>query len=151
VSEALERNVEETQRLYGLVDRLSGDGLAHQLSDGWTVSAALAHLAFWDTFAKLQLDHWVAGESVRVEAPSWHDDALNDAMLLSWVSVDPVRAMGMACNAAGEIDALLAGLDASTLARLDDETADTAWLLHRHRHRREHLDEIEQAVLTRTT
>ena len=40
------RDSRERERLESLIDRLSDAELAYPLSDGWTVSAVLAHLAW---------------------------------------------------------------------------------------------------------
>jgi len=41
-------NTSEREYLVSLVNRLTDDELSCPLEAGWTVSAVLAHLAFWD-------------------------------------------------------------------------------------------------------
>src|SRR4051794_19219710 len=56
----LARNQAAMQRLTDLVGRLTDDDLARSLGGGWTIKAALAHLAFWDRYAVALLDDWSA-------------------------------------------------------------------------------------------
>ena len=48
-------NDETRARLHALVARLGPDDLARAAFEGWSVSALLAHLAFWDRFT---LERW---------------------------------------------------------------------------------------------
>ena len=41
-------NSRQRDRLKALVGRLSDGDLRRPLGEGWTVSTALAHMAFWD-------------------------------------------------------------------------------------------------------
>ena len=43
-----ESNRTQTRRLRTVALRLTPELLALRLPDGWTVAAALAHIAFWD-------------------------------------------------------------------------------------------------------
>ena len=46
------------QRLRGLIARLTDDDLARPLGQHWTVSVALAHLAFWDRLWFEKFEEW---------------------------------------------------------------------------------------------
>ena len=56
----VERNQAASARLVELAARLTEEDLGRDLGGGWTVQAALAHLAFWDRYAVAVLDGWVA-------------------------------------------------------------------------------------------
>ena len=49
-------NAAEFRRLRALVERLSDADLARPTPGGWTVSASLAHVAFWDQRILFWLD-----------------------------------------------------------------------------------------------
>ena len=49
-------NAAESEHLQALIRRLTDEQLARPLEAGWTVSAVLAHLAFWDQRALVLLD-----------------------------------------------------------------------------------------------
>ena len=55
-SSHLSRNQAALQRLAELAARLTEEDLARSLGGGWTIKAALAHLAFWDRYASALLD-----------------------------------------------------------------------------------------------
>jgi hypothetical protein len=72
-------NTFQRQRLEALVSRLTNDD--RELSNGWTVAAALAHLAFWDRRARLLLRRWER----KGTPPDEPDvDLLNEALLEEW-------------------------------------------------------------------
>ena len=54
----LERNKNEHARLRQLIARLSDADLVRPVSGGWTVAAALAHMAFWDGRVLVSLERW---------------------------------------------------------------------------------------------
>jgi hypothetical protein len=112
--------------------------LARPISNGWTVAAVLAHLAFWDRRAARLLDRW-ARTGVH---PSPADaDALNDALLPQWRLLPPRAAAEEALAAAEEVDAKIAALSAE-MARDVAEAHSIA--IARSEHRDEHLDEMER-------
>jgi len=51
-------NTHELAHLVALVGKLTDQDLSHPLDAGWTVSAVLAHLAFWDIRAVVLLKKW---------------------------------------------------------------------------------------------
>ncbi len=44
----VEQNERELRRLRSLLGRLSDDKLSRPMDAGWTLSALLVHMAFWD-------------------------------------------------------------------------------------------------------
>jgi uncharacterized damage-inducible protein DinB len=138
-------NDESRERLARLVATLTPAQLAVDLGGGWTVSSALAHTGFWDRW---QAERWSA-----MLAGSWsaQDDSViaaehlaNDALHPYWGGVDAADIPELALEAATRLDALVASAPDATVEAL--EGSPSAYLLHRHRHRGEHLDDIDRAL-----
>ncbi len=147
--EAIERNEASTSRLHELAQRSEAD-LTVLVHDHWTVAAKLAHLAFWDRIALAVLERWARGDSFRLDVPHWYDDVLNDAVLAESLALHPAVAARLAAEAASRLDETLRGLAPWDALRLETDaanpTTDADWLLHRHRHREEHIQEICTAL-----
>ena len=141
--EHVARNAADRERLHALVARLSEEELQHPLGDGWTVAAALAHLAFWDRYV---LARWGQYErdGAFLALPDRHVDLANEAALPQWLALPPRRAAALALVAAEEVDRRIAGLapEAVGAALATDRPA----MVDRSRHRRAHLDAIEGAL-----
>lgn len=148
LSDALARNRKATARI---ADIAAGPhDLSRVMHHRWTVGAKLGHLAFWDRFVLGLLDRWQAGVSFRIDNEQWQEDAVNDAILDELLALDPPVAARLAVEAARAVDDRLGGLDGVSAARLEADAAnpvtDANWLVHRYRHREEHLEEIEASL-----
>lgn len=145
LAEALVRNRAVTERIAAVAAR--PDDLVRIVHDNWTVAAKLAHLAYWDRFVLQLLGRWQQGLEIRTETPQWFDDVQNDAILDESLALEPAVAARLAVEAARAVDEWHAGLSAEDAARLDADAArpetDANWLVHRYRHREEHLAEID--------
>jgi len=139
----IQRNEAQRLRLVVLVDGLTDADLRRRLEGGWTVSAALAHLAFWDTLDVALLVRWRDGQAPPIE-PDWYADALNEAALPGWLLVPPRSATTLAVDAANAIDAAVAALEDPIVKAL--LARNEAWMIRRYVHRREHVDQIEGAL-----
>lgn len=142
-------NQAELARLRALVERLSDQELAHPMDAGWTVAGVLAHLAFWDQRIVILLDGWGADgrgtpPPVEVEASV---DWINDAAKPLFLAVPPREAARIAVATAEAADQRVAGLSDALIAA--NAAAGSPINVHRAEHRREHLDEIEQALARR--
>jgi hypothetical protein len=136
------RDSRERERLESLVNRLSDSDLARPLSDGWTVSAVLAHLAFWDRRAVVLIERWQR-EGVTVSSTDAHE--INDAMKEQWLALPPRVAAQLAIDAARAADAAVERVD-DTVAR-DMEAKAAGVSAQRADHRAEHLDQIEAVLV----
>ena len=137
----LSDNAAQGRRLEALVSRLSVADLQRDLGGGWTVAVGLAHLGFYDRRAALVLQRWDGQGS----PPAGGDtDILNDALFAEWLALPPRRAAELALAAAKAVDAIVDAADARMVDAIRASGED--WLLHRSRHRREHLDQIEQLL-----
>ena len=135
-------NAKSLDNLRALLQRLSDADLQADLGEGWTVSAMLGHLAFYDFRIAALAAHWRQSGAV---TPSALDaDILNVALLPVWLAVPPRRAIELALEAAEGANAAVAGLDAATLSRLEEVGRPIK--LDRAEHRLEHIEQIERAL-----
>ena len=135
--EYIEQNDASRRRLAAVAGRLSDEQLATEMSDGWTVSASFAHLAFFDHRATVLLR--------RFEESGFYDSpldlhVLNDALLPQQKLMPARIAVDDALAAAEESDRAVAGLPADLAAQILQASPR---MLNRHVHRTVHLDEIE--------
>jgi Mycothiol maleylpyruvate isomerase N-terminal domain len=136
-------NDRERRRLEALVGKLDDAGLSRAMPAGWTVSSVLAHLAFWDQRIV------VLSERLKHGAPIFKEnsndvDWINDAAKPTQLALPPRRAATLAVDTARAADQAVATLPDELLAR--NAAAGSPIKLLRAEHRREHLDEIEQAL-----
>jgi hypothetical protein len=143
-------NDESRERLARLVATLTPTQLSIGIGEGWTVASALAHMGFWDRW---QADRWEEMLAGRWTADS--DSILaaehlaNDALHPYWAGACAADIPKLALEAAGRLDALIASVPDETAEPLDGTPI--AFLLHRHRHRGEHLDHIERSIAAAAT
>jgi hypothetical protein len=141
----IEANTAATADLRVLVETLSDADLAVDLGEGWTVSMALAHLAFWDEW---HVARWVhaaeAGELAPPAADEVVTDRANEALVTTWRALTPRAAVTLTLEAAGAVDAYTADLadEALDAAR---ERGGTRWF-ERFPHRRDHIGQISRAL-----
>jgi len=141
----LAANADATVALRTLVASLGEDDLAADLGGGWTVSMALAHLAFWDAWHLARWQH-AAGAGL-VAPPPVADEVsnrANEALEATWRALAPDRAAVLVLDAAAAADALIAGLpDASVDAAR--EAGGGRWV-ERWPHRQDHVAQITRAL-----
>jgi hypothetical protein len=141
-SDAIAQNAGSLDRLRQLVGRLDDAAMSRDLGDGWTVSAALAHLAFWDRVSELRWRMWVA--SGRVEDLDGPPDLVNDATLPEWRAMPPDAVRRLVIEAATAVNrAVESGGEARVTAVT--EAGKPRWA-RRHLHRMEHIAQIEAAL-----
>ena len=127
------------ERLSRFIEDASDEDLARTVEGEWTVSALLAHTAFWDRRAAWLLRRCRAGTCT----PSPDNlDAINDSALPQWRLVPPRAAARGALQAADDIDSLVADADEELLATLRKHDI----RYDRSGHRNSHLDQIERAL-----
>ncbi len=136
------RNAAARARLAALVTGLSEAGLDRPLGGGWTVKAALAHLAFWDRFAAATIERW----QHEGFAPTGDDDGalINAAALDGWLALPPAYVLRAILTAAEQADRAAASIDARLLAEI--VAAGEMWAIERGVHRSEHIEQIERAL-----
>lgn len=134
-------NTRERERLRVLVGRLSDEELDLDIGGGWTIAAALAHLAFWDRMSLVRIRQW---REHGVSPSSLDLDAINGALLPLLLSIPPRKAADLAIAAAEAIDHELGQLSPEMIAAI--ETLGDRRRLFRSIHRSMHLDQIEEAL-----
>lgn len=131
-------NARSRQRLRALLRRLSDRDLERELPNGWTVAAALAHLAFWDQRVLVLLRRWAQSGVGRSPIDV---DATNDAILPLCLAIPPRAAGELALAAAEAVDRELEDLSDEMMSAI--EGLGVGFRFRRSIHRDEHLSEIE--------
>jgi hypothetical protein len=136
------QNIAQRERLRALVARLSDSDLTRDVGEGWTVTTVLVHLAFWDRQRLFTLRHWLQNGQL----PQAGDgNVINNALAAISHGVPPRTAALLAVEAAEAIDYELEQLTPEQVAAL--ESAGLPPLLNRHLHRRDHIEQIERALV----
>lgn len=127
--------------MQALVARLTPEQLTKPVADGWTISATLAHLAFWDRRALLLIERFEREGF----SPSPYDvHVVNDAMKPLCLAIAPQEAAKLAIETAETVDAKVESLSDEFIEAVIANG--TPFNPHRSEHRRYHLDEIERAL-----
>ena len=141
-----EQNTQSRRRLEMLIRRLSEEDFARSTDYGWTVSALLAHLAFWDLRMSAILRRWQEEEL----DPSPNDMmVVNDALKEICHTIESGRAAELVLFAAEKIDSELETLTPERVKELEEHAAatDTQFRMNRSLHRDGHLNDIEALLL----
>ena len=131
-------NSRERERLRSLVSQMTDTELSHPLDAGWTVGAALAHLAFWDQRSLVLLRKW---KKDGVEASPVDVDVTNDALLPLCLAIPSRIAANLAVFSAEASDHELEESSSELIAHI--ESLGGSYRLYRSEHRKLHLGQIE--------
>jgi len=138
-------NTAATAELRALVASLSDADLIVDLGEGWTVSMALAHLAFWDEW---HVARWLHAAGSGELAPPAVDAVItnraNDALVTTWRALAPAAAVTLALDAAANVDAYVADLGDDAI-KAAVKRGGSRWF-ERSPHRRDHIDQISRAL-----
>jgi hypothetical protein len=130
------------ERLVKLVGDITDNELKLVIyQEGWTIAAALAHLAFWDERRLAVVRDW---RRKGVTASGMNDldtKAINDALVPFFLSLPVRKAAELSIFAAQKVDKELENLPEDMLASI--EATGDRHALNRGIHRQMHLDEIE--------
>ncbi|MGZ6266706.1 MAG: DinB family protein, partial [Candidatus Limnocylindrales bacterium] len=112
---------------------------------GWTVASAVAHMGFWDRWQSARWQEMLAGTwSVDEASVLVAEDLANESLHPYWSVIDGAAILALALEAASSVDALIARAPDSLVDSL--EGGPNAFLLHRHRHRGDHLEQIRTGL-----
>jgi hypothetical protein len=144
-----QQNTESRQRLEALIRRLTDTDLALSTDYGWTISALLAHLAFWDERMSAILVRWK--ENGLDESPI-DSYAVNEALKPICHAIEPRLAADLALIAAEKLDATFETLSDDFVKQIEKhiETTGTQFRMNRALHRGDHVKDIE-ALLEKNT
>jgi uncharacterized damage-inducible protein DinB len=138
-------NDESRQRLTRLTETLTPAQMQVDLGEGWTVTSALAHMAFWDRWQAERWSQSLAGKWTSAdESVIAAEHLANVALHPFWAGLEADYVPALAVAAATRIDSLIAAAPDSVVDAI--EGTPSAYLLHRYRHRNEHLDHIDRSI-----
>jgi hypothetical protein len=137
-------NDAERARLQAVVERLTDADLARPMSQGWTIGVGLMHLAFWDGLSLAKFEEWERTGEVQI--PPMRDivDGINQAMLPWWRTIAPAQVRHAVVVAAEAVDRKAETLPAPIIEAI---LALRPRSLSRAIHRRQHLNQIERALV----
>ena len=141
-SDVNSHNRASRERLASVIQRV-GDRVI-EVEGGWTASALLAHIAFWDRLATVRLEKYLRDGETPVTAPPALTDLTNGAGMRQWVDTPAGVAAAQAKDAAAAIDKLVEALPDDTFAAI--KAMGRHFIYDRSLHRKEHLDQIERAL-----
>jgi hypothetical protein len=133
----IEDNKKERERLLALMAGLKEQDFRRRLPNGWSVSVALAHLAFWDFYQATALQRWAAKGQM---PPALEALAVNEPLSLLSEAIPSATVTNFTKAAAEMSDKEVEKLtpaQAEEFFKIGRER-----FLHRAQHRREHLDKI---------
>lgn len=141
----IDENTASRHRLASLVRHLSDGDLGLPTSNGWTVAAMLAHLAFWDGRVLALLRRW---KEEGVDSSPIDADAVNGALKPLCHALEPRTAVELCLSSASAVDAELETLTADLVARIQQELEANPFQFRFNRglHRKAHLDDIEASL-----
>lgn len=134
-------NAAERARLRDLVSRITDQQLRLALPNGWPVSVALAHLAFWDQRSTVLVKKWMS-EGITASPVDPH--VINDALIPFLAAIPERRAADLAVTSADAIDALLETAPDQLIEGI--VALGDRFRLYRCDHRKLHLDKIEKIL-----
>jgi hypothetical protein len=137
----IEENTASRRRLEAVVGRLTEADMARTTEAGWTVSALLAHLAFWDGRMLTLIRRWRA-EGVD-ESPV-DPDMMNGAVKPLCLAMEPRAAARLCLEVAAKVDAELAETSPELVAAI--EASPNHFRFDRGLHRGDHVGEIERLL-----
>ncbi|HNP72771.1 MAG TPA: maleylpyruvate isomerase N-terminal domain-containing protein [Kouleothrix sp.] len=136
----VERNRASTERIRALAASLSDADMRRPVGAHWTVSIALAHLAFWDRRVMYVLDKTEQEGALFVPEI---DIFVNDLSLPLWAAIPGAEAARIAIETAEELDRRLEAYPPHLLGLI--HAYNVRWV-ERALHRGEHLDEVDAAL-----
>jgi hypothetical protein len=135
-------NARSRKRLAKLVKNLTDEELQLVIyKEGWTIAAALAHIAFWDERRRVMLKVW---KRKKVATPRRIGVIVNDVLIPFLLAIPPRKAAELAVLTAEALDKEIEELSPEMLKAI--KALKDPLILNRAIHRKMHLDEIE-AVL----
>ena len=139
--EILQDNAKELERIKALVEGMKAGDFAKQLPNGWTITQAFAHLAFWDFSQVVRLERYI---HKGVKPVSLDFEAINDPLAQMTESLPPAAIAELVVDAAEAANRVVETL---TQAQFDELIGlGLERNLHRAQHRRAHLPKIEETL-----
>jgi hypothetical protein len=128
-------------QLEELVKLLSDEQLSQPMPAGWTVSAVLAHLAFWDIRIVTLLNKWAIEG---VSASSIDSDVINEVTRQLFLEIPPRIAAELALHWGQVVNQAIEELSSDRAAEIQEKAPNVR--LDRAHHRQAHIIEIKTAL-----
>jgi hypothetical protein len=133
-------NRASTERIKKLAASLTDEEMQTRVGEHWTVSIALAHIAFWDRRVMYVLD--MTAKEGKLFIPEI-DIFINDLSLPLWAAIPPREAARLAIETSGDLDQRLEVYPQDLLEEIFKYNK--RWVI-RALHRNEHFDEVGSAL-----
>jgi hypothetical protein len=137
----IEKNAESLKNCGDFLSKLTDAELSTPMPAGWTVSAVLCHLEFWDQRALTLLDKW---DKDGIEYSTIDTDVVNEVTRFLCLAVPPRQAVGLFLRTAETLDKRISGLDAAYIKEIEVKGKNVRLL--RADHRDMHLADIKKAL-----
>lgn len=135
------KNKESLQMYRDFLATCTDADLSTPMPAGWTVSAVLCHLAFWDQRALTLLEKWEKGG---IDFSSIDTDVVNEVTRSLCLAVSPRAAVDLFLRTAETLDAKIAALDPAWLPEIEEKGKNVH--IYRAKHREMHMEDI-RAIL----
>jgi hypothetical protein len=132
------QNEEQRRRLVALGAKLTAPQWAARLANGWTVAALFGHLGFWDRVTLALIERYEREGVVPVKSDF---NTLNAVLATLFERMSPGQCHAWAVEAADALDARIEALAPALVAEIIEKDGERR--IHRHIHRRNHLDQVE--------
>lgn len=136
-------NDSSREKLASFVRGLSEADLAQTNAEGWTVSALLVHLAFWDQRMLVLLRRW---QKKGVGDAPVDPDMINDSLRPIALAMRPQAAIALCLESAEAIDTALEQMSVALYEEI--AAAPIHYRFNRSLHRNDHLGEIKRLLAT---
>jgi hypothetical protein len=136
----IEQNRASTERIRAMAAHLSDEQMQTRVGEHWTVSIALAHLAFWDRRVLYVLDKTERDGKLFIPEI---DIVVNDLSLPLWAAIPPREAARLALETSEALDKRMETYSPQLLEEIYNYNK--RWVV-RGLHRNEHLDECDAAL-----
>lgn len=137
----VEMNAESLKTYQEFLPALSEADLSTPMPAGWTVSAVLCHLVFWDQRALTLLDKW---DKDGIEYSVIDTDVINEITRSLFLTVPPKQAVDLFLRTAETLDKRISGLNAVYIKEIEEKGKNVHLL--RADHRDMHLADIKKAL-----
>jgi hypothetical protein len=135
------KNRESLQLYRDFLSTCSDEELSTPMPAGWTVSAVLCHLAFWDQRALALLDKW---EKNGIDYSSIDTDVINEVTRFLCLAIPPKSAADVFLRTAETIDNKISKLEPGWISEIEEKGKNVH--LNRAKHRLVHMDEIKTVL-----
>jgi uncharacterized damage-inducible protein DinB len=140
MSDYVQRNAQSRARLASLCERINDEQLARIAFGEWTISAVLAHMAFWDRIA---LERWntFEKEGQVTQLPEF----VNTVGAADWLAMPPRKAVRLVLESADALDKKIEKLP-EDLIEASRQAMGNPRMFERFHHREDHLSAIERVI-----